>query len=186
MCVKVNNHSRDRHGSIFDGAEWDAIRQGPARCVQAWRCRVSLGRVNHGNHLHGRRGRGFDAARWDELWSDLARFVAFCLAMARRVGAVPLMEPPSCWHGGRSTRPWWDASWFDSAGYCGFSLVAVPRVAASRGTASSFEETTLVQARFPIDAGGVGFSHAGCLTSCWCSARHGGFGCGALMSVMFC
>ena len=62
-------------------------------------------------------------------------------------------KPPSCWHGGRSTRPWWDESggvrhvsaWFVDA-----SSVAL------RSDWSWHVSTTLGQARFPINAGGVG------------------------------
>jgi hypothetical protein len=32
-----DNHSRDRHGSIFDGAEWDGMSSGTA-----WQCKPSL------------------------------------------------------------------------------------------------------------------------------------------------
>jgi len=28
VLVRLSNHSRDRHGSIFDGAEWDESRHG--------------------------------------------------------------------------------------------------------------------------------------------------------------
>jgi hypothetical protein len=71
-----------------------------------------------------------------------------------RAMRVMSWKPPSCWHGGRSTRPWWDESggvrhvsaWFVDA-----SSVAL------RSGWSWHVLTTPVQARFPIDAGGVGF-----------------------------
>jgi hypothetical protein len=48
----VSNHSRDRHGSIFDGAEWDMERSGKARKVPAVfvesRLLTNLSRGRHG------------------------------------------------------------------------------------------------------------------------------------------
>ena len=35
--VLVSNHSRDRHGSIFDGAEWDEPTRVLVRLVESWR-----------------------------------------------------------------------------------------------------------------------------------------------------
>ena len=61
--------------------------------------------MSQGNHLHGRRGCSFDAAWWDGSWR-----VGFVFDVAMWVRAMRVMswKPPSCWHGGRSTRPWWD------------------------------------------------------------------------------
>jgi hypothetical protein len=62
--------------------------------------------ASHRNHLHGRRGRGFDAAGWHGSWLVKARRCLFCWVV-KRTGTS--RKPPSCWHGGRSTRPWWDS-----------------------------------------------------------------------------
>jgi hypothetical protein len=124
---------------------------GPVSSVLFGLVLFGSGRASHGNHLHGRRGSGFDAARWDGSWR-----VGFALNGAMRVRAMRVMscKPPSCWHGGRSTRPWWDCVWQGAArsvtSRCGrASLVNARQVSSVLGT-------TPVQARFPIDAGGVG------------------------------
>jgi hypothetical protein len=57
------NHSRDRHGSIFDGAEWDRFRSGLASCVGA--CLAESGPVKEtslvvGTVASSRTRRGMD------------------------------------------------------------------------------------------------------------------------------
>ena len=62
---RVNNHSRDRHGSTFDGAGWDGSRRGQLCCVEKSRGLFGLGEFCHGYQPpRGRRGFGFDAGWW--------------------------------------------------------------------------------------------------------------------------
>jgi hypothetical protein len=109
-CSGKDNLSRGRHECVFEDAERDGSCSGGACQCPLWHVLLRngwlrRGQASHGNHLHGRRGCGFDAARWLESCRD-----GFVLHGAMRVWVmrVLLWKPPSCGHGGRSTRPWWD------------------------------------------------------------------------------
>jgi len=238
----ARNHSRDRHGSIFDGAEWVGSRS----CV-AWRVNFAsvlsrsvmarcvlvrsgsaknLSHGRHGAHSMARRGICFGLLRlgwasqyrfpsgwfcepllWSahvrlrgrgagsimashgNVWSGKLRSVeAGCVRSRKpptrsawsrlrccKVGYAPASlggarrsavvfgeswKPPSCWHGGRSTRPWWDELWCGSAcrfavGQCGSGFVRP-----SHGRVGL--STKLVQARGRINAGGLGCTKEWC------------------------
>jgi hypothetical protein len=106
---KLINHSLGQRACDCErrGVGCDIASLGVLRRGQAMLGAFSSGLLSHGNHLHGRRGRGFDAARWDPV----------CCGKAWQgpVSSGPSRKPPSCWHGGRSTRPWWDH--FGGAGF---------------------------------------------------------------------
>jgi hypothetical protein len=52
MCGGMRNHSRDRRGCTFDGAEWDGLRPGSLRRVG-----VCWGKVEQGSLAHVSAGR---------------------------------------------------------------------------------------------------------------------------------
>jgi hypothetical protein len=119
---------------------------------------------------------------WTRLRCRKVGYAPASLGGARRSAVVfgELWKPPSCWHGGRSTRPWWDwlrPGWVRHArvvrcmSRLGFhhhrggtladqggrgGVFAVPRCRPRLGVDRCGLRTTPVQARFPIDAGGVG------------------------------
>lgn len=190
----VSNHSRDRHGSIFDGAEWDELSCGKSPRVgsmlvlfgsgRSWqhmgtslvigtiassRARRGMGYgqarsgalrrvmsrfvelcrgkswpvlLAFGNHLHGRRGRGFDAARWDAL-----RFVLASSGWLVPVQTGLGLETTIV----RARRP------IDAAVVGSGELVRGELVRGKACRVLVSFSTTPVQARFPFDAGGVGF-----------------------------
>jgi hypothetical protein len=89
---RSRNHSRDRHVSTFDGAEWDVFRSAMAGLVGACPGKESLSR--------GRHGCVFDDAERDGVWSamacsDLFRRVLLLQVVASFVEAGPIMEPLS-------------------------------------------------------------------------------------------
>jgi hypothetical protein len=91
------------------------------------------------------------------------RFVQERHGMARRVlirHGNP-RKPPSCRHAGRSRRPWWGVfRWCRACSglfrQCKAGFVPMGMGMLCSGLAGSVMATTPVQARFPIDAGGVG------------------------------
>jgi len=59
----ASNHSRDRHGSIFDGAEWDGLRWVVAGSGNVRSVRIVFGK----NLSRGRHGCVFEDAERDAL-----------------------------------------------------------------------------------------------------------------------
>jgi hypothetical protein len=118
--------------------------------------------ASHGYHLHGRRGRGFDAARWDVL-----RFVQ----ERHRSARCDLFRYGESWNHHRVGT---EADRRGRGGMLRFGVsfartVKSPQAksvfrSSDQGVARSVVarigvfrlSTTPVQARFPIDAGGVG------------------------------
>ena len=143
-CSGMENLSRGRHGCVFEGAERDGLWKGWARrgngvsrlgsfgCVASWKPPTR--------------------SAWPRLRCCKVGYAPASLGGARRGAVVfgELWKPPSCGHGGRSTRPWWDVMRRVEESWCEASWVAERRVV-------FWHQTTPVQARFPIDAGGVGF-----------------------------
>jgi len=108
MCGRMRNHSRDRRGCTFDGAEWFLSRCGWLWRGTAWSDRFCPGGARSGvswfSPPHGRRGSGFDARWWICGWFSyvkarrggagfgesrpgLASSVALCCGMSRPVEA---------------------------------------------------------------------------------------------------
>jgi len=117
--------------------------------VQAWCSEASCGTVWHVGASYGMAGHKttlvIGTAASSTVRSGVGPVDVRLVGLRRDLFGMGMSrKPPSCWHGGRSTRPWWDsvlARWCP-ARYGKFGCVL---------------ETTPVQARFPIDAGGVGF-----------------------------
>jgi len=138
----ARNHSRDRHGSIFDGAEWDGLWQGPARCVQAWRCRARLGRFNYENRSRGRHGCVFEGAERDVPSSVRVLLGGVCSVWSRQYDHSLGQRACGCERRGVA---------------CNVARhVRLVPVGLVLVMACCVSETTIVRARGPIDAAVVG------------------------------
>jgi hypothetical protein len=132
LVVGTVASSMARRGMHQGGASWGTSGSGDVRC--------------------GVLQKPPTRSAWSRLRCCKVGYAPVSLGGARRGAVVfgELWKPPSCWHGGRSTRPWWDVMRRAEESWCEASWVAERRVV-------FWHKTTPVQARFPIDAGGVGF-----------------------------
>ena len=86
------NRSRDRHDSIFDGAEWDKSWQVPVRRCAAGCVRLGHSSVAYENLSHGRHGASSMAQRGIKSGSGMASLVEMRRDMTWSVLAVSVME----------------------------------------------------------------------------------------------
>lgn len=134
-----------------------AVGRGAACPGDVSRGQVSPGEVLYQNHSLGQRACGCE--RRGVAWI-LSRFGAASWVQPGQCW-VMFTKPPSCGHGGRSTRPWWDQLrpfWavLVSSGHGASVPVAFAQGSSMQARARQFAEPLPCQARAPINAEGAG------------------------------